>query len=335
MIEIQNLKKSFDNLDVLQGINLTISKGQIYGLVGRSGAGKSTLLRCINGLETYDGGSLLVDGVQVGELSNKDLRIFQREIGMIFQNFSLLSRLSVYDNIALPMRCWKYGRSHIDRRVKELAELVGIGDKLNQRPTALSGGQKQRVAIARALTMDPKILLCDEATSALDPKTATAIINLLIQINQELGITMVLVTHQMSVLRRACEEISILEHGRMAESGRVEEVFLRQPPALRNLIGDRELSLPEEGVNLQVVLSKENSRTPIITQMARDLGKDFLVLGGEMEQYRSGVLGSILINLSNEVLPQAVSYLNERNVIWRALDKEQMAAAVEQSEVNG
>lgn len=244
MIKISSLKKSFGSLQVLNNINLNVKAGKIYGLIGRSGAGKSTLLRCINGLESYDDGSLLVDGIEVKSLSGKSAREFRREIGMVFQQFSLLSRLTVYENIALPLKCWNYKKIYTDRKVKDLAEMVGIPDKLYCKPNELSGGQKQRVAIARALSMNPKILLCDEATSALDPRTAQAIIYLLNQINQQINITIIVVTHQMSVLRSACEEISILENGEIVESGPVGEIFLSQPRALSNIIGDKDLILP-------------------------------------------------------------------------------------------
>lgn len=219
MIKIHHLDKSFDNLKVLKNISLNIGKGMIYGLIGRSGAGKSTLLRCINGLEPYDSGSLIVDGIDVKSLSETEARIFKKSIGMIFQQFSLLERFSVYDNIALPLRCWKYGKVHIDKKVKELIDIVEIPEKILAKPRELSGGQKQRVAIARALAMDPKVLLCDEATSALDPKTAKSIIKLLNKINKEIGITIILVTHEMSVLRSCCEEIAIIEQGKIAVRG--------------------------------------------------------------------------------------------------------------------
>lgn len=320
MIKINNLKKSFGSLQVLRDISLEIGAGKIYGLVGRSGTGKSTLLRCINGLESYDDGSLLVDGVEVKSLSSKEAREFKRGIGMIFQQFSLLSRLSVYENVALPMRCWNYEKAYIDRKVKELVEMVGIADKLYSKPAELSGGQKQRVAIARALSMDPKILLCDEATSALDPKTAKSIIGLLNQINQQLGITIVIVTHQMSVLRSSCEEISILENGMIAESGLVEELFMRQPKALSNIIGEKDLALPKEGVNLKILLSKETSSKPLITQMSRELQTDFLILGGEMENYRNSILGSVIINVTKDSLPKVSKYLDDYNVIWKLAD---------------
>ncbi len=320
MIRIKKLKKTFGSLQVLHNINLTIGSGKIYGLVGRSGAGKSTLLRCINGLETYDEGSLLVDGIEVKSMSGKEAREFKREIGMIFQQFSLLNRLSVYENIALPMKCWKYEKTSIDKKVKELVDVVGIPDKLYAKPTQLSGGQKQRVAIARALAMNPKILLCDEATSALDPRTAKSIISLLNDINQALGITIVIVTHQMSVLRSACEEISILENGMIAESGLVEDIFLRQPQALSNIIGDRDLILPGQGANLKILMSKEISDKPIITRMSRELGTDFMILGGEMESYRNGVLGSVIINVPDEALSMVVKYLDANNVIWKHIN---------------
>ncbi|PAB59578.1 methionine ABC transporter ATP-binding protein [Anaeromicrobium sediminis] len=324
MIEIKNLKKSFGEVQVLKDINLTIDIGKIYGLVGRSGAGKSTLLRCINGLESYDEGTIIVDGIEVKSLNNQAAREFKKEIGMIFQQFSLLNRMTVYENIALPMKCWKYSKIQIDKKVKELVELVGIPDKLYSKPSELSGGQKQRVAIARALSMDPKILLCDEATSALDPQTAKAIISLINKINNELGITIVIVTHQMSVLRSSCENISILENGRIEESGFVEDIFLKQPQSLRNLIGDKDIILPQSGINLHILLSKEISDQPVITQMARELQTDFMILGGEMENYRNSVLGSVIINISHENLPVITKYLNENNVIWKFMNSSEI-----------
>lgn len=317
MISITHLKKSFAKQTVLNDINLQIGKGKIYGLVGRSGVGKSTLLRCINGLESYDEGSLTVDGIEVNSLSVKAAREFKKEIGMIFQQFSLLSRMNVYENIALPMQCWKYDKGHIDRKVKELMELVGIPDKINALPAELSGGQKQRVAIARALSMNPRILLCDEATSALDPQTANSIIALLDAINKQLGITIVVVTHQMSVLRRCCEEISILEDGKIAESGSVEEIFLRQPKALINLIGKKEQILPHEGVNIKIALSQEVAQKPLLTEMARSLQTDFLIVGWEMDRFRESVLGSVTINMMDADYIKVTEFLNAHQVSWK------------------
>lgn len=332
MISIANLKKSFGSLPVLTDISLNIGKGKIYGLVGRSGAGKSTLLRCINGLEVYDEGTLTVDGIEVSSLSAKSAREFKKEIGMIFQNFSLLSRMNVYENIALPMKCWNYKNDYIDKKVKELVDLVGIRDKLFAKPAELSGGQKQRVAIARALSMNPNILLCDEATSALDPKTANSIISLLNEINKQLSITIVVVTHQMSVLRSSCEEISILENGRIAESGLVEDIFLRQPQALTNLIGLKDLLLPSEGFNIKILLSKEISNTPIITQMARELETDFLIVGGEMDRFRESMLGSVIINVPECDVPKITSFLNSHHVSWKPINSLENHDQCEQEE---
>jgi D-methionine transport system ATP-binding protein len=320
VITIRNLSKNFGSLNVLKDISLQIGAKEIYGLVGRSGAGKSTLLRCINGLERYDEGSLKVDGIEVNSLDQKSAREFKKEIGMIFQQFSLLSRLNVYENIALPMRCWKYRNSAIEKKAKELVEVVGLQDKLHSRPSELSGGQKQRVAIARALSMNPKILLCDEATSALDPKTAKSIISLLIEINKRLGITIVVVTHQMSVLKCSCTEISILENGRIAEKGFVDEIFLRQPQALTNLIGEKDHFLPDKGCNLKILLSQELYNRPIIIQMARELEIDFLIVGGELDRFRESALGSVIINISEIDLSRVTNYLTSKDISWKQLD---------------
>jgi D-methionine transport system ATP-binding protein len=239
---------------------------------------------------------------------------------MIFQQFSLLSRLDVHENIALPMRCWKYRNTAIDKKVKELVEVVGLQDKLHAKPSELSGGQKQRVAIARALSMNPKILLCDEATSALDPKTAASIISLLIEINKRLGITIVVVTHQMSVLKRSCTEISILENGRIAEKGSVEEIFLRQPQALTNLIGEKDHFLPDKGCNIKILLSQEWYDRPIIIQMARELEIDFLIVGGELDRFRESTLGSVIINIPENDQSRVADYLTGRNVSWKQMN---------------
>ena len=323
MILAEGITKSFGDLQVLRGVDLRIEKGKIYGLAGRSGAGKSTLLRCINGLETYDDGTLIVDGVDVKKLAPKDILIFRKNIGMIFQHFSLLERLTVYENVALPLKCWKYNSNFIDKKVKELLELVGISEKINQKPRELSGGQKQRVAIARALTMDPQILLCDEATSALDPKTSKSITTLLNQLNRQLGITIVMVTHQMSVITSACEEISILEKGKVAVSGMVEDIFLQQPKALKNLIGESNVVLTNKGINISILLSNDDSTKPIITQMARELDIDFTILGGEMESYRGKILGSVVINILPKQYKDVKEYLTNHNVKWEVIKKEE------------
>ena len=231
LIKVQNLHKSFGDLKVLNDINLNIKKGSIFGLVGHSGAGKSTLLRTFNGLESINQGSIVIDGLEVSTLNPKDLRHLRQKIGMIFQHFSLLARKNVYENIILPLQC-----AHIkidSKKIKNLLELVGLEDKANSYPNALSGGQKQRVAIARALVLNPMLLLSDEATSALDPNITGAILDLLQNINKELGVTIVLVTHEMEVVKTLCQEAAFMDKGRVLRSGGIEDLFLTPDPKMR------------------------------------------------------------------------------------------------------
>ncbi|MDX9961886.1 MAG: ATP-binding cassette domain-containing protein, partial [Aliarcobacter sp.] len=201
MININNLNKHYGSIKVLNNISINIKKGEIFAIVGHSGAGKSTLMRCINGLEDYTDGSLMVNDKEIKTLKKDELREFRKNIGMIFQHFSLIQRKTVFENIALPMQLWGYKKEEISKKVKELLVLVGLEEKIDSYPKELSGGQKQRVAIARALTLDPQILLSDDATSALDPNTTTSILNLLKQINEKLDITIILVTHEMEVVK--------------------------------------------------------------------------------------------------------------------------------------
>lgn len=317
MIEIKGLQKSFGDLEVLQDINLTINDGEIYGLVGKSGAGKSTLLRCINGLEKYTNGSIKVDGVEVKDLDRKRMRYFRKDVSMIFQHFPMISRKTVYENIAFPMRCWKYDKATIDKKVKELAELVGISSKLYEKPGNLSGGQKQRVAIARALSMEPKILLSDEATSALDPVTISSILKLLRDINEKLGITIIVVTHQMSVIKDICEKVTLLENGKLIVSGAVEELFVNQPGELKSFLGEEQYRVDKEGVNIEVVLSDSDESKNLVSKMSRELQMDFSIQNGEMSQYRDKSLGYIVINFEDSKKQIVEEYLNHQNVIWR------------------
>lgn len=327
MIEIKNLKKLWedDGSSVLEGINLTIEDGDIYALVGRSGAGKSTLLRCINGLTSYQEGSLKVDGCEIKDLKDKELREFRRHVGMIFQQFSLLERETVYKNVALPMQCWKYPKDQIDKKVRELLELVGLGDKMNAKPRNLSGGQKQRVAVARALTMDPKILLCDEATSALDPKTTNSILDLLMEINQKLGITVIIVTHQMEVVRKACNKACILENGKIADEGSVKEIFIKQPQSLRRLLGEEEEEkLPDTGHNIQIsYLVKDMKDGELFSTMTSELQYVFPIVNGLIRDYQGDQMGIFVINIDDEHLGVVTDYLNQNGIKWRELSGEQ------------
>ena len=326
MIEIKNLKKLWedDGSSVLEGINLTIEDGDIYALVGRSGAGKSTLLRCINGLTSYQEGSLKVDGCEIKDLKDKELREFRRHVGMIFQQFSLLERETVYKNVALPMQCWKYPKDQIDKKVRELLELVGLGDKMNAKPRNLSGGQKQRVAVARALTMDPKILLCDEATSALDPKTTNSILDLLMEINQKLGITVIIVTHQMEVVRKACNKACILENGKIADEGTVKEIFIKQPQSLRRLLGEEEEKLPDTGHNIQIsYLVKDMKDGELFSTMTSELQYVFPIVICLIHDYQGDQMGIFVINIDDEHLCVVTDYLNQKGIKWRELSGEQ------------
>lgn len=320
MIEIKKLEKSYENHRVLKDINLNIKKGTVFGIAGRSGAGKSTLLRCINGLEDYEKGDIIVDGSNLKSLNKKEMKQLKGNMGMIFQHFALLERATVYENIALPMRYWKKSQDEIDRRVKELVELVGISEKLYEKPGKLSGGQKQRVAIARALSLNPSVLLCDEATSALDPHTAKSIIHLLNKINDELKITIIMVTHQMSVVKAACKEMAIMENGEIAVSGTVKDIFVAQPKALERLIGIENPVALNDGRIIKVILTDEISTKPIITKMAKDTGVDFIVMGGEMEAYRSQVMGMVYINVRMEDVEKITAYLEKNNVMWKRGD---------------
>lgn len=325
MIEIKNLKKLWedDGSSVLEGINLTIEDGDIYALVGRSGAGKSTLLRCINGLTSYQEGSLKVDGCEIKDLKDKELREFRRHVGMIFQQFSLLERETVYKNVALPMQCWKYPKDQIDKKVRELLELVGLGGKMNAKPRNLSGGQKQRVAVARALTMDPKILLCDEATSALDPKTTNSILDLLMEINQKLGITVIIVTHQMEVVRKACNKACILENGKIADEGSVKEIFIKQPQSLKRLLGEEQVKLPKEGHNIQIAhLVNDMHDGELFAKMSAELNYIFPIIDGKIQDYQNDSMGIFTINVDDEHLKLVTDYLTKEGLNWHEIEEQ-------------
>lgn len=335
VIEIKNLKKIWedDGSSVLENINLTIEDGDIYALVGRSGAGKSTLLRCINGLTSYQEGSLTVDGKEVKDFSEKELREFRRHVGMIFQHFSLLERETVYKNVALPMICWKYPKEEIDKKVKELLELVGLSDKMNAKPRNLSGGQKQRVAIARALTMDPTILLCDEATSALDPKTTNSILDLLMEINKKIGITVIIVTHQMEVVRKACNKACILEHGMIKDEGSVKEIFIKQPESLRRLLGEEAMDLPETGHNIQIsYMAEESDGEEFFSRMATDLNYVFPILSGTIQDFQNESMGIFVINVDEEHFYPVSNYLNKHQMNWRELHNGRIQVAVQEGD---
>lgn len=321
MIEINNLYKSFGDTEVIKGVTLNIKQGEIYGLIGHSGAGKSTLLRCINGLEGYNSGSVKVMGKEVKDLNKKDLREFRKDLGMIFQGFNLLKRKTVFENIALPMEVWGYSKGAIKSKVTELIKLVGLEGKEDSKPSELSGGQKQRVAIARALSLDPKILLSDEATSALDPKITKDILQLLLKINKELGITIVVVTHQMEVIKEVCEKVALIEGGILKAEGKAEELFLNPDLSLKKFLGESEDEvLPTSGVNIKIFFPSTSSENTLITKMARDLNVDFSIVWGKLEKFRNDVLGSLVININHEDKEKVLNYLKGKEIILEVLN---------------
>ncbi|APH19879.1 methionine ABC transporter ATP-binding protein [Clostridium botulinum] len=318
MIEISNLQKFYGDTKVLRDINVEINKGDIYGLLGVSGAGKSTLLRCINGLESYEAGSLKVNDVEVKNLNEKELRAFRKNIGMIFQQFSLLERKTVYENVALPMECWGYKKQDIDKKVNELLELVELGDKIKSKPKELSGGQKQRVAIARALTLDPQILLCDEATSALDPSITNSILELLKKINRELGITIVVVTHQMNVVKQVCNKMAILSKGNLEAKGKVEDIFLDKPKVLEELLGELEDNvIPKQGVNIEIIERENIQKSSLLSSLAIDTKVKYSLVWGGTDKYRDKILGAFVINIKEDDKLKITNYLNEKHIEWR------------------
>ena len=321
MIKISNLNKYYGNTKILSDVNIHMQKGEIFGIIGHSGAGKSTLLRCINRLETYEDGSILVEDKEVKDLSENELRFLRKDLGMIFQHFSLLERKTVFENVALPLECFKYPKEEINKRVDELLKLVGIDDKKNQKPRNLSGGQKQRVAIARALALNPKVLLCDEATSALDPNTTKSILNLLQDINKKLKITIIMVTHQMEVIKQICSRVAMMEGGKVLEIGDTEELFLQNSKNLQKLVGEEDIVLPK-GTNIRIIFPKEISNDSIITSMARNLDIDFSIICGKLEKYREDILGSLIINVSSEHKEKIKKYLDEKEVRWEEIINE-------------
>ena len=315
MIKIKNLKKFYGATQIIDGVSLTVEKGEIFAIVGHSGAGKSTLLRCINGLEDYQGGSLKVFDKEISALKDKELRELRRDVGMIFQHFALMARKTAFENVATPLKFWGYSDSEIKKRVSELLELVGLANKAASYPGELSGGQKQRVAIARALALSPKILLSDEATSALDPNTTNSILELLKQINQTLNISVVLVTHEMEVVKSIARRAVLLESGKIIGSGTIEELFLKPDEKMKEFLGEDEI-LPSEGVNIRLFFPKEVAQNSVITHMARTLNIDFNIVWGKLEKLNENVLGSLVINVDPKDEARVTEYIKQSGVLW-------------------
>ena len=319
MIRIENLSKWYGGQQVLSDITLSVARGKIHGLLGISGAGKSTLLRCVNGLEPYDSGSLKVSGLEVGTLRGKSLHAFRKKIGMIFQDFALLERKTVLENVLLPMQCWHYPKNMMRGKAMELLELVGIADKVGFRPAALSGGQKQRVAIARTLALDPEILLCDEATSALDPLTTRSVLDLIKRVTAERGITTLVVTHQMHVVQDICDDMSVMGNGVIAVTGRVRDIFSDEPPELQRLTGSPEVLVPEGKQGLKITLGPEAISQPIFSDIALHLRADFTMLHAQTDTCNKETIGHFYIAVQPGDAPRLCDFLARRDVRFSSL----------------
>ena len=308
MIELRNVNKVFktkeSEVKALDDVSLTIEDGDIYGIIGFSGAGKSTLIRTINALEVPTSGQVLVDGDDINKLKKSELRKKRKKIGMIFQQFNLLSQASILDNVCFPMEIAHWKKADAKKRALELIELVGLAGRENAYPAQLSGGMKQRVAIARALTLSPKILLCDEATSALDPATTRSILTLLKKINRELGVTIVIITHQMSVIEEACNRVAILDKSRIAECGEVEEVFRRPKSEIaKQLIlgeGAGRSEFTPGGRRVRIVFDGKSAFEPIIADIVLNCKAAVNILFADTRTIDGVIYGQMIVQLPDD-----------------------------------
>lgn len=335
MITLKNLNKHYDTptgtFAALQDINMHIPAGEIFGVIGKSGAGKSTLMRCINLLEKPSSGSVIINGQDLTQLSDKALRATRHNMGMIFQHFNLMSAKTVAANIALPLTLVQHDKTQIHKRVNELLDFVGLSDKANAYPNQLSGGQKQRVAIARALAAEPKILLCDEATSALDPQSTQSILELLETINQQLKLTILLITHEMSITKRICERVAVIDQGRFVEVAPTKKLFMHPEstcarellsefiqPKLPDIILQRlqETRDNNSAILMRMSFSDSTASEPIIAHIIKNLDIHLNILQGNMEYVQNESLGTLLIELPHdtEKLAQMRDYLHQKNI---------------------
>lgn len=335
MIELKQISKQFEvkgqKITALDNVNLTVPQGTIYGVIGSSGAGKSTLIRCVNLLERPTIGQVIVNGQDLTTLSEKELIVARRQIAMIFQHFNLLSSRTVFDNVALPLELSNEPKDKIKKKVTELLELVGLADKHLAYPSNLSGGQKQRVAIARALASDPQVLLCDEATSALDPATTKSILQLLKEINKRLGLTILLITHEMDVVKKICDRVAVIDKGRLVETGSVSEIFANPKTELAQefIQSTFHFELPEEYTEQLSNSPTANSKpiikfeftgnsvdAPLLSHASKKFGIDFSILMSQID-YAGGVkFGFVVAEVEGEAekIDEARFYLIDNNV---------------------
>ncbi len=309
IIQVTNLTKSFSNLNALTDINFSVERGDIFGIIGQSGAGKSTLIRCLATLEKPSGGSILINGCNIATMASCDLRSCRKNIGMIFQHFNLLSGRTVRENIAYPLEIQGYSKEAIDKRVEEMLDLVDLSNKGDAYPAKLSGGQKQRVGIARALAAKPEVLLCDEATSALDPKTTRDILALLKRLNKELNLTIVLITHEMDVVKELCTKLAVIDKGRIVETGSIVDIF-RDPkhPVTKEFLRYATHEIPTEifkrasprGILLRLSFKGNEAKEPVISQMIKRYGVDVNILYGWSELVQGILIGNLVVDITGE-----------------------------------
>ena len=335
LIEIKHLCKTYtvgnEQLHALKDININIEQGEIFGFIGLSGAGKSSLVRCLASLEPITSGKVLINGTDLAGLRGEQLRFYRRKLGLVFQHFNLLMNSSVYDNIAFPLKVAKKPKAYIESQVNKLLELVGLEDKRAAYPAQLSGGQKQRVGIARALAAEPSIVICDEATSALDPATTESIMQLIKQINRQLGITFVIITHEMEVIKQVCGRVAVLEDGQVIELGTAVELcaYPKTDTARRFFkIVDTELSnvayksaLGGGGQLVKVTFVGSNTPDPFMSNCVKRFGVTVSILSGNIQEISETLIGCLVIKISGETaaIEDALAYLHEHNILTEIL----------------
>jgi D-methionine transport system ATP-binding protein len=327
LIAVKNLVKEYGNgVRALDQIDLEIGRGDIFGIIGMSGAGKSTLVRCLNNLEKPTEGTVEIQGRELSKMKGRTLRKERQKISMIFQHFNLLMQKNVLDNICFPLEIAGVKKKQAKERARELLEIVGLSDKAKSYPAQLSGGQKQRVAIARALTNNPDILLCDEATSALDPQTTQSILELLQTINKEYGITIVIITHEMSVVQKICNKVAILEKGKLAEVGAVTKIFANPESAVakKMLFGDEGETKEMKGKHLiRVVFSENSSFEPVIGNMILHFKQPVNILYADTKDIQGTATGEMILQLPDqpEIAEQMSAYLRDRKLTVGEVDE--------------
>ncbi|NBI07809.1 methionine ABC transporter ATP-binding protein [Senegalia massiliensis] len=329
MIKLKNVYKEYKtkdkNIVALKDINLNIKNGEIYGIIGLSGAGKSTLIRTINRLENVDKGNIYINDIDITNLNKKELLKTRKKIGMIFQHFDLLSSKNVFHNVAFPLQIAKVDKNEISKRVNDLLELVGLSDKKYAYPSQLSGGQKQRVAIARALANKPNLLLSDEATSALDPETTKSILELLRKLQKTLNLTIIMITHEMEVVKRTCDKVAVMENGEIVEKGNVDEVFFNPKTDITKRliesmhnddIEELDITNTENSKLFKLTFIGESSKKPIISTIAKDFNVEINILSGNIDKLISTSVGNltIQINGNQEEINKSINFLTKNNV---------------------